>query len=203
MTTERELQDALDRRDQVTIVGGGGSDGSDDGGDAADGGGRRLTGFLEDLDAALGEFARDLRQVPYALEINGKKVFDTGLRGPSLLGANLAETDTRPKVRALIRDLDANYLLREPALAAHGLTGDPLLYKTSAAERRRKSLREELEELAQRFRGWQRYFNVAATIFDSLYAALKEIPGMSALIDAIKEILEFLAFNAEEIAERY
>ncbi len=84
-----------------------------------------------------------------------------------------------------------------------GLTGDPVVYKTRVAQRRRASVRQQLEYLGERFRGWQRYFNFAAAIISSLFEAMQEIPGMKALIEELKELLEFLAFNAEEIADQH
>lgn len=161
-----------------------------------DGGG--LIGFLVDLDQALGDVASDLQ---FLVEIeDGAALPD--LARLSGLGGNLAREDARPRVKLLIRDLAENYPLRQPQLAAVGLTGKPVVYKTRMA-RRRNSLRQELEDLGARFRAWQRYFDLAAAIISSLLEAMQEIPGMKALIEALKELLEFLAFNAEDIADQH
>lgn len=161
-------------------------------------GGGRLIGFLKDLDIALGVVADELRTV---------QDIDHDLDFPQLaelseLGGELANADGRPRVKLLVRDLEENYLLRESNLAAVGLTGKPVFYKTGMASRR-NSVRRQLQDLGERFRAWQRYFDVAAAIISSLLEALQEVPGMKSLIEALKELLEFLAFNAEEIAENH
>jgi hypothetical protein len=180
---------------------GNGGRGSDDGRGPQrpedEGGG--LIGFLVDLDNALDNVADDFR---FRLAIESDNEFPS-LARLSNLGAELARRDGRQRVKFLIRDLTENYPLRQPQLAAMGLTGDPVVYKTRLAQRRRASVRQQLEDLGERFRGWQRYFNLAAAIISSLLEAMQEIPGMKALIEALKELLEFLAFNAEEIADQH
>jgi len=177
-----------------------------DGGNDGDGGGRGperpedegggLIGFLVDLDYALRDVGGDLQDV---VDID-YDFASPGLGGLSFMGGQLAVEDARPRVKLLIRDLTENYPLRQPQLAAVGLTGKPVVYKTRMASRR-NSVRQELQALGERFRAWQRYFDLAAAIISSLLEAMREIPGMKALIEALKELLEFLAFNAEEIAE--
>lgn len=179
------------------IFGGGGNGQGDDSDRSEDEGGG-LLGFLVDLDVALGDFAGEIEEL-------GDIVYDDSLlhfADLSKLGARLAREDGRPRVKFLIRDLRENYLLRAPALAAVGLTGKPVVYKTRMASRR-NSVRRQLQDLGERFRAWQRYFNVATSIISSLLEGLSEIPGMKALIETLKELLEFLAFNAEEIAEQH
>lgn len=180
--------------------GGGGNDGDGGGRDPErpedEGGG--LIGFLVDLDFALRDVGNELQNV---VDID-YDFASPGLGGLSFMGGQLALEDARPKVKLLIRDLTENYPLRQPQLAAVGLTGKPVIYKTRMASRR-NSVRQELQELGERFRAWQRYFDLAAAIISSLLEALQEIPGMKALIEALKELLEFLAFNAEEIAENH
>lgn len=177
-----------------------------DGGNDGDGGGRGperpedegggLIGFLVDLDLALSDVSDDLQDV---VDID-YDFASPGLGGLSYMGGQLALEDARPRVKLLIRDLTDNYPLRQPQLAAVGLTGKPVVYKTRMAGRR-NSVRQQLQELGERFRAWQRYFDLAAAIISSLLEAMQEIPGMKALIEALKELLEFLAFNAEEIAD--
>lgn len=177
-----------------------------DGGNDGDGGGRGperpedegggLIGFLVDLDYALRDVGGDLQDV---VDID-YDFASPGLGGLSFMGGQLAVEDARPRVKLLIRDLTENYPLRQPQLAAVGLTGKPVVYKTRMASRR-NSVRQELQALGERFRAWQRYFDLAAAIISSVLEAMREIPGMKALIEALKELLEFLAFNAEEIAE--
>lgn len=188
--------------DEVDLDFGAFGDGGNDGGGGGrgperpedEGGG--LIGFLVDLDVALREVGGELQNLE---DVDYDFAFP-GLGGLSFMGGQLALEDARPRVKVLIRDLAENYPLRQPQLAAVGLTGQPVVYKTRMAGRR-NSVRQELQELGERFRAWQRYFDLAAAIVTSLLEAMHEIPGMKALIEALKELLEFLAFNAEEIAD--
>lgn len=203
MTTEREIQDALAYR-----LSGGGGRGTGSGSDFDDGDWPdrdRLLDFLDDLDKSFDRYS-DFSMAVQNLSVTnraGVSFLVTDDEGITALGGALAYREGRRRVQAIRNDLATNYALRESSLAARGLTGDELLFKTSVVKRRRESLLDELSGVAQTVSNWNRYFNSAKSIIDSLMSALAEIPGAAALLESLRELLEFLVHNTSDILRRH
>lgn len=210
MVTEVEIERDLEnwKKWQSAAGGSGGGDGAGSSGGQDDGGmgrdQRLLLGLLDDLMA-------DLKTFSAALNTENFYRFVEDTDRPEMLtmgrlAGSLIATDAMPKLQAFRSDLAANYPLRHHFLFGAGLTGDPLLFKATVAQKWK--LPKELQwadplEIVEFLKRSRENFGLAGKILGSLQEALKEFPGIKTLLEAIDELLSIFKFWSRHIDRQH